>query len=132
MLKLLYCENPSLVNDNTKITGVEMFFREGFGYGQSESFADINREEDYFNTVLSNESGKAVPANVSEIRISYSNGDTEGVASIEAGDLSFVYHSGVGHYYSIESRNHNVHVVYFIMRRMAILETTISSTPCAS
>ena len=113
MLKLLYCENPSLVNDNTEITGVEMFFREAFGYGQSESFADINREEDYFNTVLSNETGKAVPANVSEIRISYKNGDTEGVASIKAGDLSFVYHSGVGHYYSIESSNHTVHVVYF-------------------
>ena len=113
MLKLLYCENPSLVNDDTEITGVEMFFREDFGYGQSESFADINREEDYFNTELSNATGLAVPSNVSEIRISYRNGDTTGVASIEAGALSFVYHSGAGHYYSIESSNHDINVVYF-------------------
>ena len=113
MLKLLYCEDPSLVNDSTEITGVEMFFRVGFGYGQSEPFAYINREEDYFNTELSNETGLAVPSNVSEIRISYRNGDTTGVASIEAGALSFVYHSGAGHYYSIESSNHDINVVYF-------------------
>lgn len=113
MLKLLYCENPALVNDSTEITGVEMFFRREFGYGQSEGLADINREEDYRNTELSNATGLATPSNVSEIRISYRNGETEGVASIEAGDLSFVYHSGAGHYYSIESRNHGINVVYF-------------------
>ena len=111
MLKLLYCENPALVNDSTEITGVEMFFRQEFGYGQSERLADINIEEDYYNTVLSNATGLATPSNVSEIRISYRNGETEGVASIEAGDLSFVYHSGAGRYYSIESKRHDINVV---------------------
>lgn len=113
LLKMLYCENPTLVNDNTKITGVEMFFRKTFGEGQSVNFTPSDRENDYFYFELSNASGLAVPANVSEIRISYKNGETKGVASIEAGDLSFVYNGGAGHYYSIESSNDNVHIVYF-------------------
>lgn len=120
IMKLLYQHGVEVSSDaSTEIDSVVLNFRVPFGiYGESQKLntpgEGLNGESDYCYYSISNNTGLAVPDNIKSVTINYVNNGQEGSETILAGDLQLVYGTDVATpYYSIESNDDTVHVVYF-------------------
>lgn len=120
IMKLLYQHDVDVSPDaSTEIDSVVLNFRVPFGiYGESQNLntpgEGLNGESDYCYFAISNNTGLAVPANIKSVTINYENNGETGSVTIPAGDLQLVYGKDVATpYYSIESNDDTVHVVYF-------------------
>lgn len=119
IMKLLYLHDVDIPLDaSTEIDSVVLNFRVPFGYGESQNLSTpgegLNGESDYCYYYISNSTGLAVPDNIKSVTINYDNNGQEGSVTIPAGDLQLVYGKDVATpYYSIESNDDTVRVVYF-------------------
>ena len=126
LLKLLYVNGETSVDETTDIAGVEFGFVQNYTLGDNEfGFTEVKTGANnlpYFEAGLSNAAGKGNPYNIRYLDITYSlNGGEEKTKRIYSGNLRYV---NVGNnIYEIESNNDSTSIVAFYYERGAQLST---------
>lgn len=126
LLKLLYVNGETSVDETTDIAGVEFGFVQNYTLGDNEfGFTEVKTGANnlpYFEAGLSNAAGKGNPYNIRYLDITYSlNGGEEKTKRIYSGNLRYV---NVGNnIYEIEANNDSTSIVAFYYERGAQLST---------
>ena len=126
LLKLLYVNGETSVDETTDIAGVEFGFVQNYTLGDNEfGFTEVKTGANnlpYFEAGLSNAAGKGNPYNIRYLDITYSlNGGEEKTKRIYSGNLRYV---NVGNnIYEIEANNDSTSIVAFYYEHGAQLST---------
>lgn len=126
LLKLLYVNGETSVDETTDIAGVEFGFVQNYTLGDNEfGFTEVKTGANnlpYFEAGLSNAAGKGNPYNIRYLDITYSlNGGEEKTKRIYSGNLRYV--NVRNNIYEIESNNDSTSIVAFYYERGAQLST---------
>ena len=126
LLKLLYVNGETSVDETTDIAGVEFGFVQNYTLGDNEfGFTEVKTGANnlpYFEAGLSNAAGKGNPYNIRYLDITYSlNGGEEKTKRIYSGNLRYV--NVRNNIYEIEANNDSTSIVAFYYEHGAQLST---------